>query len=198
MAAKKKVVSQQSKHCDYEIEYEGQKQKMVINCKACKQNYSVANPVCIDGILNSLSGVYMVDYLYISHYLDTMYFGDSVELLERMKGLMNQIGNYSLRKSEHQFKLHNPKYKKKIPCPACPINPSRIFSRLKREFSRDFEIFYNHINPTITEIHKFSPRVDYCTTCRYNSLENLEDVFTRFEELVKFILLSSYKIVYHG
>ena len=198
MAVKKRTYeSGQPKRCDYDIEYEGQKQKMVINCKACTQNYSMANPTCINGILNSLSEIYMVDYLYISHYLDTMYFGDSVELLERMKVLMNQIGNYSLRRSEQQFKFHSPKYKKKIPCLTCPINPSRIFSQLKLEFSRDFEIFYNHINPTITEIHKFSPKVDYCNTCRFNSLENLEDIFERFEVLVGFILLSAYKIVYN-
>jgi hypothetical protein len=49
----------------------------------------------------------------------------------------------------------------------------------------------------ITEVHKFQPKGDYCNNCRYNTLENLEDVFKRFEKIVGFILLSAYKIIYH-
>ena len=192
-----KTGTQQSSRCEYELEYEGQKQKMVINCKGCTQNYSMANPGCISGILHALSEVFMVDYLYISQYLDTMYFGDSVELLEQMKSLVNQIGNYSLRRPDHQFKQHHPKYKKKVPCAACPVNPQKLFTKLKSEFASDFEIFYNHLNPMITEVHKLQPRADYCNNCRYNTLENLEDVFNRFEKITAFILLSAYKIIYH-
>lgn len=194
----KKTAKKEHPQCNYKIEYEGQKQKIVINCKTCSENYSMANPTCIKGILYSLSEVYMADYLYISQYLDTMYFGDSLELLERMKTLVNHIGNYSLRKPEHQFKLNHPKHRKKIPCPACPVNPQKLFSTMKEDFSKDLDGFYNRINPIISEINKFQPRADYCNTCRFNTLECLDDVFQKFEDLVRFILLSAYKIVYNS
>ncbi len=192
----KKQEQRQRKRCDYGLEYEGQKQKMVINCKNCPQNYSIANPACINGILNSLTEVYMVDYLYISHYLDTMYFGDSVELLERMKALLNQIGNFALRKPEHQFKLHHPKHKKKIPCTACPVNPQKLFKQWKSAFSKDIEVFYKRIGPMMSDVNRFQPKEDYCNVCRFQTLENIEDITIRFENLVGFILMSAYKIVY--
>lgn len=182
--------------CNYELKYEGQKQKMVINCRNCKQNYSIANPVCIAGILNSLTEVYMVDYIYVSHYLDTMYFGESVEVLERMKAILNQIDNFSLRRPEHQFKLHHPKYKKKIPCSGCPVNPQRLFKQLKVDFRKDMELFHNRINPIMSEVHKFQPAQDYCNVCRYQTIENIDDLLVRFEDFVKLILLNAYKIVY--
>lgn len=197
MSKKKwKIEKPRLQRCDYELDYEGKKQKMVVRCKECKQNYSIANPNCINGILNSLADVYMVDYLYISHYLDTMYFGDSVELLEQMKSLSAQMRNYALRNPEGPFKHRHPKFKKKVPCPSCPINPQRMFIRLKTKFSKDLEEFYSGVKSTITEINKFQPKGEYCNTCRHTSLENMDDIFARFEDLVAFILLKAYKIVY--
>ncbi len=195
---KKKKNGSSPRTCDYYVEWEGKKQKMVINCKDCDLNYSIANSACFSGIMKILSETYMIDYLNMSHYLDTMYFGDSVDLIKKMKDFSTKIQNFSVRKPQAQFKHYHPKFKKKIPCITCQIHPKRVFPKLDKAFMTDMDSFYNRMKKTMGDVHSFQSKAEFCNTCRYTTMENLNEVFSKFDDLVRFILEGAYKIIYRS
>ena len=74
------------------------------------------------------------------------------------------------------------------------MNPNQLFTRLGGTFSQNIARFYDAYLRSIQDIKKFKPPAEYCHSCVGETVDNLDDLFSRFEHLASFILFKAYSI----
>jgi hypothetical protein len=171
--------------CEYSVEKEGRKTVLVLECLDCERSGHDLNVTeCYRGALNAYQKEVNIDVITTSHYIQTHYFGPSVELFGQLSGLRQDLEELSNRDPVADFKAKDPKGKYKSICPTCQANPENIFPELEivlKKNPREFITFFKK------SVSKIPPKdtAKMCTVCKKITVEEMTFAFDSYREMVQ-------------
>ena len=200
-SAQKKDSQEQDEQfvCKYHLSHEQNQIAMVADCKECEGEASLNEQACLTGILNGLAKEYNVDSVVLSHYIETKYADDSMQMLMMMVEILHQFEQMSIREpfkeyfADDESLSSSGKNQQKTTCEKCEFKPEMGFSALKKEFLRDISGFYS-------ELQKFSKRVgtnkqEACAPCIKATKSDLIYLFNKLEDFRAFVIYKGFQIV---
>lgn len=185
--------------CLYRVQYEGKESTLHTDCINCKYGkHSLTLKRCLEGMINVYSKEFLVKNIVLGHYIETQYYGLSIELVNQLKYFAKELDNLSLREPVGQY--YNVKNvtegkKKKYPCFQCPINPERMFSDLRYYFSSDMQEFYSVLKTVIKRARSEKGRGGPCKKCVKTTIDDLNYIMDMFLEISEQIIRSGYGVM---
>lgn len=185
--------------CQYHLSREQNQIAMVADCKECDSEASLNHQTCLTGILNGLLQEYNVDSVVLSHYIETKYADDSMEMLMMMVDLIHELEQMSIRNpfkeyfSDDESLSSSSKSQQKTACEKCELRAESGFLVLKKAFLSDIAGFYD-------ELSKFSKQVnankkDACAKCMKATESDLTYLFNKLEDFRAFVIYKGFQIV---
>ncbi|NPA75906.1 MAG: type II/IV secretion system ATPase subunit [Euryarchaeota archaeon] len=177
---KKKVL----KPCDYEIITEGDITRLVVKeCRRCKASGNLENGTCFTRVLKTLSLVPNVDLIDLEKYNVREYFGEALNLLKGMLDMARVLENLGMRDPLSEYFGDIPeKERRKLRCPACPLNPQNIFKHLREIFTSRIDEFPSVLYAVIDQFGKEPVYSARCRKCRASSIDDLNYAFKKYVE----------------
>jgi hypothetical protein len=152
---------------------------MVFNCKECRGAHSLGENICLKGIVEGFSQEYNVDTITLSHYIESQYFGDSVELIRHIIKFGNEMDNLSMRDPIAEY---------------FGALPSRDRKKLKT-FSQDIIAFDTLFTNTLDLFERSEPGSEQCAKCTSTTVEDLSYVCDIYEKIGRFILRQGFRVI---
>jgi hypothetical protein len=154
---------------------------------------------CLSGILNGLYLEYNVDSVILSHYIETKYTNESIDLLKRMVEIIQDLEQMAIREPYMEYFKNNEeltsqtKNQQKTTCDRCGLRPNKIYGKLKNGFQRDISIFYDDFLKISKEIGTNSN--EQCTQCVDATQSDFQYLFDKLESLRSYAIYKGFQIV---
>jgi dimeric dUTPase (all-alpha-NTP-PPase superfamily) len=185
--------------CKWNVAHEYREIRIIADCKACGGEGNLNESNCMRGILDAVSSESNADVVILSHYIETQYFGYSLELLKRMAQVMKELSQMTMRDPYNEYFQKNDdlttsqKNQQKSTCEKCKRNPQELFPELKKIFTTDIHEFYKHLFKSAKKLSK-GP-TSYCKPCLKTTESDFVYMFNKLEDLRAFIFYRGYNIV---
>lgn len=185
--------------CRYRLFRESGSITMIADCKECGGKADLTDSSCLSGILTGLYNEYNVNSVILSHYIETMYTDDSMQMLRMMVDILQDFEQLSIREPYLEYFHKNVKLssqfknQQKSKCEKCPHKPGKIFMDLKGKFIVNLDDFYGSIISISKEVGANSN--EYCSKCIDTTQSDLMYLFSKLENLRSFVIHKGYQIV---
>jgi hypothetical protein len=183
--------------CKYDLGHEGGLLKMTAKCRECVGKHTLEDRACLRAVIAAYSKEFNVDTITLSHFIETQYYDQSIDLLKNMIQFSNELENLSMRDpAEEYFRATTPSAQRKYPCGNCQYNPKTIFSGLRGIFVEDITGFYNQFKSSVVQLQRGpAGKTEHCKRCVKATLEDLDYTFSKFEELTRDVIKKGFSIV---
>ncbi len=193
--------SRQDQHavCSYRLLQDSGSITMITDCKECGGKADLTDSACRSGVLNGLYNEYNVGSVVLSHYIETKYTDDSMQLLTLMVEILQDFEQLSIREPYLEYfqgddnLSSQTKNQQKMECEKCPLKPEKIFAGLKREFLSDLENFFQTYKALSKEVGVKS--YDNCILCMNTTQSDFMYLFSKLEKLRSFIIYKGFQII---
>ena len=195
----KQELEDQKAVCKYRLQRDSASITMIADCKECHGEANLTNSTCLSGILNGLYNEYNVNSVILSHYIETKYTHDSMQMLRMMVEILQDFEQLSIREPYNEyFKDNNQlssqsKNQQKMECEKCQLKPEKIFSRLKGDFLSDISGFYETLENISKEV-AYKSNND-CELCINATESDFMYLFSKLENLRSFVIYKGFQIV---
>lgn len=185
--------------CKYTLQRASANITLITECKECKGEATLNNSTCLSGVLRGLYTEYNVNSVILSHYIETKYTHDSLQMLRIMVEIMQDFEQLSIREPFNEYFMGNEKLtsqfknQQKLVCEKCQHKPDNIFSILKRDFLSDISVFYETLGNLSKEIGDNSD--DECAQCINATQSDFIYLFSKLENLRSFVIYKGFQIV---
>ncbi len=120
---------------------------MKCSCGDCPRGANLRDARCFPRVLYSLDREFGINTVTLSHFVETEYVGESMEMLERMLAIKRLMERMAGRTPQFQGQ-GNP------PCSECELNPGTVFSSLSKTFQISQGKFYDSFFHYIVLLNK--------------------------------------------
>ena len=80
--------------CPYTVDYEGKEPTLRTNCINCPYGkHDLTLKRCMEGMINAYSREFNVKSIVLGHYIETQYFGLSIDLVKQLSYFANELDN---------------------------------------------------------------------------------------------------------
>jgi hypothetical protein len=194
MSAKERDKSDFDKPCDYEVEREGRKQVLRLDCRECeKSGHDLNVTQCYRSALNAFQQEVNIDIITTSHHLETQYVGPAVELFGHLSRLRQDLEELSNRDTISEYSKSDPKGKYKSLCPRCKANPKNIFPNLEVVLKKNPKEFITIFKKSISEVPQTN-QANMCAQCKNVITEEMEFAFNSYKEMVTKVMRYGFNI----
>jgi len=172
---------------------------MVAKCMDCQGGAGLVNEKCLTGILNGLASEFNVDSVILSHYIETKYAEDSMQVLGMMVDVLKNLEQMVMREPYEEYFANNEslsqsqRNQQKGACGNCELKPEVIFSSLKGQFVKDISGFYSTFNDLTAKVA--ANREGACDECITATKSDLIFLFNRLENFRAFVIHKGFQIV---
>jgi hypothetical protein len=172
---------------------------MITDCKECGGKADLTDSLCRSGVLNGLYNEYNVGSVVLSHYIETKYTDDSMQMLRMMVEIIQDFEQLSIREPFLEYFQGNQelssqsKNQLKMECEKCSLKPERIYTELKEGFLSDMDDFYKIYNSISRELGTNS--IENCILCVNATQSDFMYLFSKLENLRSFIIYKGFQIV---
>ncbi len=171
---------------EYRFDYGGREKTLVIDFTDTNIVPSLDNRKTLKGVLRIMVEEGGVDSVVLAHYEETEYYGSAMEILKAMVDFIDSIEEFAMRDpKESYFDYLSDGDKKKLKCPDCPFNPGRIFNELKESFLEGTQEYEETFEDIVYDIDRFQSPYKECDECTFSTLEDLEYMRKKYEEVYK-------------
>jgi hypothetical protein len=195
----KQELESQGTVCKYRLQRDSANITMIADCKECQGEATLTNSTCFSGILKGLYNEYNVDSIILSHYIETKYTQDSMQMLRMMVEILQDFEQLSIREPYNEYFNGNDqitsqsKNQQKMVCAKCQLKPENIFMQLKGDFLSDISGFYETLKNISKEVADNSN--DDCQLCINATESDLMYLFSKLENLRSFVIYKGFQIV---
>lgn len=199
MSKKKAQLGRKELSCKYRLSFDSNKITMIASCKECAGKADLKDGKCFSGILTGLYQEFNVDDIILSHYIESKYADESMQMLRMMVEIVNELEHMGIRKPyaeyfESDSKLSSSrKNKQKDACERCALAPENVFSPLKKHFVKDLNVFYEEFNKLLGKIQKNNDET--CARCISETKSDLIYLFNKLENLRALVIYKGFQIV---
>jgi hypothetical protein len=192
-------VEEEELSCKWNVEHEYREIRIIADCKDCGGEGNLNESNCMKGILEAVSSENNADVVILSHFVETQYFGYSLELIRRMAQVMQELSQLSMREPYKEYFQTNKemtssqKSQQKSTCERCKKNPQTLFPGLKQIFTTDIQEFYKNLFKSAKKMNK-GP-TSFCGPCLKSTESDIVYMFNKLENLRAFIFYRGYNIV---
>lgn len=187
--------------CRYRLDYDSNRITMISDCKECGRGGepSLNNQICLTGILNGLCQELNVDSVILSHYIETKYAEESMQMLKMMVEIIHDLEQMSIRNPFVEYFANDTqltssfKNQQKSACEKCELKPEKVFTRLKKHFLRDISTFYDEFNNYSRGIDAYKKRE--CAKCIKTTKSDLIYLFNKLENFRAYVIYKGFQIV---
>ncbi len=185
--------------CRYQLQHDSNRITIVADCKECQGNADLNDRKCLTGILNGLCQEYNVDEVILSHYIETKYTGDSMQMLRMMVEIVHALEQMSIREPFDEYFADDSrlsssfKSQQKSVCEKCELRPERAFSALKKLLLMDISRFYTAFDSLSHKVE--GNREKACAECMKATKSDLIYLFNKLEEFRAFVIYKGFQIV---
>ncbi|UCG70194.1 MAG: hypothetical protein JSV09_04025 [Thermoplasmata archaeon] len=187
--------------CKYSLQQDANKITMVANCKDCnkREEPSLNNQICLTGILNGLLEEYNVDSVILSHYMESKYTDEPIEILRMMVEIVHDMEQMGIREPYEEYFASDSnlnsssKNQQKASCEKCELRPERIFTGLKMNFLGDISQFYDEFH-SISKQVKANKKME-CKNCVEATKSDLIYLFKKLENFRAYVIYKGFQIV---
>jgi hypothetical protein len=172
---------------------------MIASCKECDGKADLKDSICFSGILNGLCQEFNVDDIILSHYIESKYAEDSMQILRMMVEIVNELEHMGIRKPYSEYFEGNSdlsssqKNRQKDLCEKCTFAPENIFTPLKKHFMKDLNVFYDEFNKLLGKIQRKDDAA--CARCISVTKSDLIYLFNKLENLRALVIYKGFQIV---
>jgi hypothetical protein len=172
---------------------------MVADCKDCKGDADLNDQTCLTGVLNGLCQEYNVDEVILSHYIETKYTDDSMQMLMMMVNMVHDLEQMSIREPFGEYFAHDSrlsssfKSQQKNVCEKCELRPERALSSLKKLLLMDISHFYTEFSDLSQKVENKGEKA--CAECMKATKSDLVYLFNKLEGLRAFVIYEGFQIV---
>jgi hypothetical protein len=197
--SKKKAQLGQDELCKYRLSFDSNKITMIASCKECAGQADLKDRTCFSGILIGLCQEFNVDDIILSHYIESKYADDSMQMLRMMVEIVNELEHMGIRKPYAEYfesdsnLSSSQKNKQKDSCEKCELTPENIFTPLKKYFVKDLNVFYEEFNKLLGKIQDQSD--EKCARCISETKSDLIYLFNKLENLRALVIYKGFQIV---
>ena len=194
MSKKKGGAKDFDKPCEYDVESEGKKQVLRLDCRECEYSGHDLNVTqCYRSALNAFQQEVNIDIITTSHHLETQYVGPAVELFGHLSKLRQDLEELSNRDTVAEYSKSDPKGKYRTLCPKCKANPKNIFPNLEVILKKNPKEFINVFKKSISEVPQTN-QAQMCASCMNIVAEELEFAFNSYQEMVRKVMRYGFNI----
>ena len=185
--------------CKYHLQHDLNKITMVADCKECEGDSNLNNQSCLNAILNAMCQEYNVDSIILSHYVETKYADDSMQMLMMMVDIVHNLEQMSIREPFKEYFANDPKLSSSLKnqqkniCEKCELKPEKVFSGLKKDFLRDITRFYTELDNVIREVG--TNENEACNRCMKATKSDLLYLFKKLEDFRAYVIYKGFQIV---
>lgn len=185
--------------CRYQLQHDLNKIIMVADCKECQGDSNLNNQSCLTAILNALCQEYNVDSVVLSHYVETKYADDSMQMLMKMVEIVHDLEQMGIREPYKEYFAKDPKLssslknQQKNTCQKCELKPEKVFAGLKKNFLRDLSGFYIELDNVIKKV--VANENEACDRCMKATKSDLLYLFKKLEDLRAYVIYKGFQIV---
>ncbi|MEE9150273.1 MAG: hypothetical protein V3U20_00375 [Thermoplasmata archaeon] len=187
--------------CKYCLQHDSNKITMIADCKECggKGEASLNNQTCLTGILNGLCQEYNVNSVILSHYIETKYADEPMEILRMMVELVHDLEQLSIREPFEEYFANDTsltsssKNQQKSACERCELRPERLFNGLKKHFLSDISLFYAELKDHSKQVA--DNKKGECTECIKTTKSDLVYLFNKLENFRAHVIYKGFQIV---
>ena len=185
--------------CKYRLQRDSAAITMIADCKECKGQANLPDSTCLSGILTGLYHEYNVISVILSHYIETKYTNDSMQMLRMMVEILQDFEQLSIREPYNEYFKDDEelssqsKNQQKLVCEKCVLKPENIFMKLKKDFRSEIPVFYETLNSFSSEVG--SNTNDDCALCINTTQSDLMYLFSKLENLRSFVIYKGFQIV---
>jgi hypothetical protein len=187
--------------CRYRLDYDSNRITMISDCKECGRGRepSLNNQICLTGILNGLCQELNVDSVILSHYIETKYAEESMQMLKMMVEIVHDLEQMSIRNPFVEYFANDSrltssfKNQQKSACEKCELKPEKVFTRLKKHFLRDISTFYNELNNFSKQVETY--KKSECAKCIKTTKSDLIYLFNKLENFRAYVIYKGFQIV---
>jgi hypothetical protein len=170
-----------SEGCDYSIQAIGHHVRLVVGCKECGGKASLLERDCRNGVLETLLEEPMPSSIILSGYIETLYEGDAVALIQMMTDILRMVNGFCGRKTEKDSER----------CSKCKKSPVYVFKKVEKAYKRNLPAFNREVK---IQSSGLSGDRDSCNGCLKSTKSDLQSLLGEANELKSFILKSAFKI----
>lgn len=185
--------------CPHYMEYEGKEPMIIADCKQCSYGkHDLTLKRCMEGMINAYSREYNVSGVQLNHYVETQYYGLSLDLIKQLVEFSNELEKMAMRDPVAQYFKSGPisdSQRKKYPCHRCPINPMRNFSDLRYYFTSDMSKFYSVLKTIIKRARDEKDRGKQCKECVATTIDDLNYIMDMWLQVSEQIIRSGYGVL---
>ncbi len=185
--------------CKYRLSFDSNKITMIASCKECDGKADLKDSHCFSGILNGLCQEFNVDDIILSHYIESKYADDSMQILRMMVEIINELEHMGIRNPYTEYfefdsdLSSSQKNKHKDTCEKCELSPENIFSSLKKHFVKDLNIFYEEFSTILGKVQ--GQNHEKCARCVSETQSDLIYLFNKLENLRTLVIYKGFQIV---
>lgn len=185
--------------CKYQLQHDHNKITMVADCKECQGDSNLNNQSCLTAILNALCQEYNVDSVVLSHYVETKYADDSMQMLMKMVEIVHDLEQMGIREPFKEYFAKDPKLssslknQQKNTCQKCELKPEKVFMGLKKNFLGDISRFYSKLENVIREVG--ANENEACDSCMKATKSDLLYLFKKLEDFRAYVIYKGFQIV---
>ena len=165
----------------------------------CSGGSGLNNKRCLTGILKSLTQEFNVDSVILSHYIETKYVDDSMQVLRMIIKVLQNLDEMGIREPYNEYIAEDEglslsqKNQQRSICEKCPLKPEAIFSALKREFIGGLSGFYYKFDEVTRKVA--AQKEDTCDECIKATEGDLIYIFNKLESFRAFVIHKGFQIV---
>lgn len=195
----KQELEDQRTVCKYRLQRDSANITMIADCKECQGDANLTDSTCLSGILKGLYNEYNINSVILSHYIETKYTHDSMQMLRMMVEILQDFEQLSIREPYNEYFNGNnqltsqSKNQQKMECEKCQLKPERIFSQLKEDFLSDISGFYETMKNISEEVADNTN--NECQLCINATESDFMYLFSKLENLRSFVIYKGFQIV---
>ena len=185
--------------CPYHVEYEGREPMIVAHCLECSYGkHDLTLKRCLEGMLNAYSREFNVHKIQLKHYVETQYYGLSIELISQLAKFAQELELSIKDPVAFYFKAGEVSegQRRKYPCHTCPANPYNLFSDLHHRFVSNLPEFYKGLKHAVKTVNGQRGRArPQCKECIRTTIDDLNYIMDLWLEMSEQIIRSGYGVL---
>jgi hypothetical protein len=182
--------------CRYSVEVESNATTLVFDCKGCQGNGDLGDLRCFVEAIAALRTEYNVDSIIFSNYIETNYFGSTMDVLKQISEILNEMQRFSGRMPWREMRgIGDIKMQtRKKMCSQCDKSPAKIFTAIEKRGKKSIENMckvFNHYFSVMESV----PVEKQCYKCIQNTKADLQYIWEKLDDLKTHVLHEAFKVV---